>query len=51
MSSSGIERDLEDMTPDERYEARLKRSLPVLDAFLAWLNDRSLKAPAQECLW
>jgi transposase len=39
-----IERDLEDMTPDERYEARLKRSLPVLDAFLAWLNDRSLKA-------
>ncbi len=29
-----IERDLEDMTPDERYKARLERSLPVLDAFL-----------------
>ena len=39
-----IERDLEDMTPDERYKARLERSLPVLDAFFAWLNDQSLKA-------
>jgi transposase len=39
-----IERDLEDATPDERCQARLERSRPVLDAFLAWLNDQSSKA-------
>ncbi|QSQ09789.1 hypothetical protein H0A61_02170 [Koleobacter methoxysyntrophicus] len=33
-----IERDLKDLTPKQRYEARLERSRPVLDAFLAWLK-------------
>jgi transposase len=33
-----IERELHDVTPKERYEERLKRSRPVLDAFLAWLK-------------
>lgn len=33
-----IERDLKEATNDERYQARLARSRPVLDAFLAWLN-------------
>ncbi|UNO48713.1 IS66 family transposase [Alicyclobacillus acidoterrestris] len=33
-----IERDLKDATPEERYDQRLKRSRPVLDAFLAWLE-------------
>jgi len=36
-----IERDLEHMSPDERFEARQKRSRPVLDAFSAWLQARS----------
>lgn len=35
-----IERKLKDATPDERYEGRLKESRPVLDAFLAWLNQQ-----------
>ena len=36
-----IERDLREATPIERYEARLKQSRPVMDAFLAWLNYQS----------
>jgi transposase len=36
-----IERELHDATPEERYEIRLKRSRPVMDAFLAWLNYQS----------
>ncbi|MGI6227152.1 MAG: IS66 family transposase [Peptococcales bacterium] len=38
-----IERELSKETYDERYKERLARSLPVLDAFLAWLNDQSTK--------
>lgn len=33
-----IERGLKDVTPEERYKARLKHSLPVLKAFSAWLK-------------
>lgn len=33
-----IEWELHDVTTEERYEGRLKRSRPVLDAFLAWLK-------------
>lgn len=33
-----IERELKDATPEERYNTRLARSRPVLDAFLAWLK-------------
>ncbi|MDK2856767.1 MAG: transposase [Bacillota bacterium] len=36
-----IERDLKDVTPEERYQKRLKESLPLLDAFWAWLNQQS----------
>ena len=35
-----IEQDLKDVTPDERYAARLERSQPVLDAYLAWLKQQ-----------
>jgi len=35
-----IERDLKEVTPEKRYEIRLVRSQPVLDAFLVWLNQR-----------
>lgn len=37
----GIERELKDATPEERYDKRLVRSRPVLDAFLAWLHKQS----------
>lgn len=33
-----IEHNLKDATSQERYEARLEHSRPVLDAFLEWLN-------------
>lgn len=33
-----IEREYHDVTPDERYKARLEHSRPVLEAFLAWLK-------------
>jgi len=33
-----IERDLHDLTPEERYRKRLELSRPVLDAFSAWLK-------------
>jgi|GEM_PF-3626637 len=33
-----IERELRDITPEERYKERLKRSVPVLDAFWAYLK-------------
>lgn len=36
-----IERDLKEATPEKRYEIRLARSRPVLDAFLAWLKSQS----------
>ena len=39
-----IERKLSKKTPDKRYKERLARSRPVLDAFLAWLNDQTTKA-------
>lgn len=39
-----IERDIEQMTPDERLEERQRRSRPVLDAFLVWLQAQSPKA-------
>jgi transposase len=39
-----IERELKDCTPEERFEGRLERSRPVLDAFSAWLHRQSLRA-------
>ena len=33
-----IERDLSDLTPEERYQKRLELSRPVLDDFSAWLK-------------
>ena len=37
----GIEQELEELTPEERYEQRLKQAKPVLDAMFAWANTRS----------
>ena len=36
-----IEQGLADMTPEERYNERLKQAKPVLDALLAWANVRT----------
>ena len=36
-----IERDLKDLSAEERYEKRLEQSKPVLEAFLSWLNIKS----------
>ncbi|TRM13138.1 IS66 family transposase [Lentibacillus cibarius] len=36
-----MERELKDASPQERYEKRLERSQPVLEAFLAWLKEQT----------
>jgi len=36
-----IERELHDVTPQKRYEHRLKFSRPLMDDFLAWLKSKS----------
>ena len=33
-----IEKDLKELTPEERYKERLKQSKPILETFLAWLK-------------
>jgi transposase len=35
-----IERELKEVTPEERHTVRQERSRPVLDAFLAWLKQQ-----------
>jgi transposase len=39
-----IERELHDLTDEERYEGRLKKSLPVLNDFKDWLQYQSRRA-------
>ena len=36
-----LEKEFADLTPEERYEQRLKRAQPILDAFWAWANTRT----------
>jgi len=45
-----IERDLRDLTSEERYEGRLKSSKPVLDAFLSWLKIQEHRALPKSAL-
>ena len=45
-----IERDLKDVSVEERYRGRLERSKPVLDAFLAWLDEESFKTLPKSAL-
>jgi hypothetical protein len=42
-----IEKTLADQTPEQRYEERLLRSKPVLEAFLAWLHETKAKSLPQ----
>ncbi|WP_017753736.1 IS66 family transposase [Calidifontibacillus oryziterrae] len=45
-----IERDLKDSTPEERFEARIERSQPVLDAFSVWLKTQRSKVLPKSAL-
>lgn len=45
-----IERDLCNVSPEERYQARLKRSRLVLDEFLDWLQKQSKMVLPQSLL-
>jgi len=45
-----IERDLADATPEERYKARLEKSVPVLNAFSEWLEKQSSSVLPQSLL-
>lgn len=39
-----IEKKLSKVSYEKRYKERLVHSTPILDAFLAWLNDQAVKA-------
>ncbi|WP_382285035.1 IS66 family transposase [Heyndrickxia sporothermodurans] len=45
-----IERDLKELSSMERYEKRLERSKPVLDAFLSWLKIQKQKVLPKSAL-
>jgi transposase len=45
-----IERKLKELDPKDRYEARLKQSKPVLDAFLSWLKIQEQKVLPKSAL-
>lgn len=38
-----IERNLRELEPEDRYEKRLEKSKPILDAFLSWLKIQEQK--------
>jgi len=45
-----IERDLNDLDIEERYNLRLERSRPVLDAFFAWLKYQTPRTLSKSAL-
>lgn len=45
-----IERDLKESDPKDRYERRLEKSKPVLDAFLSWLKIQKTKVLPKSAL-
>ena len=42
-----IERELQDLTPEERYEERLKREKPLLEQFRAWADSREVSSKSK----
>ncbi len=45
-----IERDIKDLSYEERYQIRLERSKPVLDAFSSWLREQTPKTLPKSAL-
>jgi transposase len=45
-----IERDLKELDPKNRYEKRLEKSKPMLDAFLSWLKIQKTKVLPKSAL-
>lgn len=45
-----VEREAKEATPEKRYEIRLERSQPVLDAFSAWLHEQEPKVLPKSAL-
>lgn len=45
-----IEREIEDASIDERYRVRQEKSLPLLKAFKAWLDDAVLRVTPKSLL-
>ena len=45
-----IEKELAELSPEERYEQRLKQEKPVLDAMLVWANDLYGKTASKSAL-
>src|SRR5699024_9487200 len=45
-----IERKLKDVSPNERYEQRLERSQPIMEAFSAWLREQTPKVLSKSAL-
>ena len=42
-----IERELQDLPPEKRYEERLKREKPLLDQFKAWADTREVSTKSK----
>ena len=42
-----IERELQNLTPEERYEERLKREKPLLEQFKAWADSREVSSKSK----
>lgn len=45
-----LEQALAELTPEERYEKRLKQEKPVLDALLSWANEMQAKTAPKSAL-
>ena len=45
-----LEQAFAELTPEERYEKRLKQEKPVLDALLSWANEMQVKTAPKSAL-
>jgi len=46
-----IEREIKDLTPEQRYRERQKRSVPLLNAFKDWVDSNIGKVPKDSLTW
>lgn len=42
-----LEEEIRELTPDERYQARLERAVPIWDEFEKWIEAQKNKVPAK----